>query len=66
MTDAQKATLRTFFEETLKNGSLEFTHFLPEDPGTPITFKFREPPTTTDRNGRYWLVQYRLWVIRVA
>jgi len=66
MNDAQKITFETFFESTLKDGSLEFTHFLPEATGTLIVFKFRKTPIFTNKGFNIWSVKFELWQLRNA
>jgi hypothetical protein len=66
MTDAQKTAFNTFYEETLVQGSLEWTHFLPDAPTVPITFKFEKAPILDSISFNLWKVKYNLWYIRKA
>ncbi len=66
MTDAQKASFVTFYDDTLVQGSLEFTHFLPDAPATPITFQFTKAPIINNLSFNLWKVRYDLWYLREA
>ena len=66
MTDAQKITMTAFFRTTLKDGSLEFTHFLPDNPSTLIVFKFRKAPVFNNKSFNLWSIKLDLWFLRLG
>jgi len=45
VTPAQLATLKTFYETTLLDGTLRFSWVQPEDGTTAVEMRFTEPPT---------------------
>jgi len=70
LTDAQKKTLQTFYNDTLTFGNLNFQHNFPEDTSTQALWKFREPPkystVSIDNDGPIWRVTVKLWLISLV
>ena len=62
MTKAQTITLETFFDDTLKGGSLPFDWLLPRTAAT-ATFRFTAPPELTHIAGLNWDVQLQLEIL---
>jgi hypothetical protein len=64
--DTQKAIFVAWYEDTLVQGSLEWTHFLPDQPTVPITFKFNKAPIIDSISFNLWKIKYDVWYIRKA
>ena len=62
LTDAQWATLKTFYTDTLYSGVDPFDMNHPTD-GTPLSCRFVEPPQRSDMEGIIWNVPISLEVL---
>jgi hypothetical protein len=60
MTTTQRATLFTFYETTIKGGSLEFDWIHPIDGGAAVTWMFEEAPKFQPLSGKLWQATYKL------
>ena len=66
LTQAQKETLVSFFEDSLAFGSLEFQHRLPDDAGQQAIFKFTEPPQFNLISPTTWSVSMSVELLRLV